>query len=189
MMLEQRNPVMTLLSFFYRHGLWLSWPFLLLGLFLLGFFILTLARMGDKHRVCALPLTAEQTVEFKQGGVVVLWLEGPLLTSRFSGLSFGLTGSDGSLVKGRRPGFPLRSSSFSRARFNHRVFTLPAPGCYKLNTKGLGAPRPTDEDHELVFMRPYGAMLPGYVLGILLGSFLTIGSLVNFLLRLLRETN
>ncbi len=175
---------MALLTFFYKNGLWLSWPVCGLGMFLLWFFIMTVVRLGDKNRLFSLPLEAEQSVEFREPGQVILWLEGPLLTSRFGGLSFELTGSDGSSLKGRMALFRQGSSGFSKVRIADRIFTIPYPGTYVLHSKGLGASKPGDEKHRIIFMRPYLSQTIGCILGILLGAFLAIGSIVNFFIRL-----
>ncbi len=174
---------MVLPLFFYQHGLWLSWPLLVLGLFVIWVSIATLVGMGEKNRLVTLPLAPQQVVEFDDAGRVELWLEGPLLRTRFSGLSFELAASDGSLLKGHRSWGRHHSSSFSRARVVARLFTVPKPGRYILRTSGLGAPQPSDEDHHILFMRPYLAQTVACVLGILFGAFLAIGSIVNFLLR------
>jgi hypothetical protein len=174
----------ALLTFFYKNGLWLSWPVCGLGVFLLWFFIVTVVRLGDKNRLCSLPMEAEQTVEFSEAGQAILWLEGPLLTTRFGGLSFELTGPDGSLLKGRMALFRQGSSGFSKARIADRVFTIPYPGRYILHIKGLGTAKAGDEKHRIIFMRPYLPRTIGCILGILLGAFLAIGSIVNFFIRL-----
>ncbi len=175
---------MDILIFFFKYGLWLSWPVFALGVFLLWFFIVTAVRLGVRNRICSLPLEAEQSVEFAGAGQVILWLEGPLLTSRFGGLSFELTGSDGLLLKGRMALFRQGSSGFSKVRIADRVFTIPYPGKYVLHVKGLGTPKAGDEKHQIIFMRPYLFQTIGCILGIILGAFLTIGSIVNFFLRL-----
>jgi len=154
-----------------------------IGVFLLWFFILTVVRLGDKNRICSVPLRAEQDVEFAEAGRVILWVEGPLFSTRFLGLTYELIGSDGSFTTGRENLFPISSSSFSRGRKVERIFTIPHPGRYVLHTRGLEAPKAADEKHKLIFMRPYLPQTIGCILGILLGAFLTIGSLVLFILR------
>src|SRR5512138_2794422 len=106
---------MTLLTFLYKNGLWLSWPIFGSGIFLLCFCIVTVVRLGDKNRICSLPLVAEQTVEFAEAGQAILWLEGPKFTTRFGGLSFELTGAEGPSLKGRMALFRQGSSGFSKA--------------------------------------------------------------------------
>ncbi len=176
---------MVILTSFHKHGLWLSWPVFGLGVFLLWLFIMTVVKLSEKNRICSLPLRAEQTVDLAEAGPVILWLEGPLLTSRFAGLSFELTGADGTALKGRMALLRQRSSSFSKVRIADRVFTITSPGRYVLHTKGLGGPTAGDEKHRLILMRPYLAQTVGSILGIILGAVLVIGSLVNFFIRLL----
>lgn len=174
---------MSVLTFVYKNGLWLSWPLFCLGVLLLWFFITTAVKLGDRHRICSLPLQPEQVVEFPAAGKVILWLEGPQLTSRFRDLTFELTGSDGATVPGRGVLFRTRSSSLSRVRISDRIFQVPHAGGYALHTRGLGETRDGDAQHRLVFMRPYQVQVIGAVLGIVLGALLVIGSVVNFCLR------
>lgn len=175
---------MALLKFIYKNGLWLSGPVFCCGIILLWFFVATAARLGARNRICDLPLKAEQMVEFAEAGKVVLWLEGPLLTTRFGGLSFELVGAEAPSPKGRKVLFRQPSSSFSKIRVPARVFTIADSGRYLLHIKGLDAAKPGDENHRVIFTRPYLHQTIGCILGILLGAFLTIGSIVNFLLRL-----
>ena len=175
---------MAVITFIYKNGLWLSPLFFGLGVYLLWFFIVTAVRLGDKNHICTVPLTAAQNVEFAEAGKVILWLEGPLFSSRFAGLTYELTGSNGFATKGRMIFFRLRSSGFSKMRLSDRVFTIPNPGTYVLHTKGLGDPQAGDEKHQLIFMRPYLPQTIGCILGIILGAGLTICSIVNFFLRL-----
>jgi hypothetical protein len=144
----------------------------------------TVIRLGKENRICSLPLETEQSVEFSEAGRVVLWLEGPQLTRRFAGLSYELTGMDGSSNQGRMCLFRLRSSGWSKVRITDRVFTLSYPGRYVLHTRGLGDPRASDDKHRILFMRPYLVRSLCCILGILLGSLLVVGSTVNFILRL-----
>lgn len=174
---------MSVLTFIYKNGLWLSWPLFFLGILLLWFFITTAVKLGDRHRICSLPLQPLQDLEFPAPGKVILWLEGPQLTSRFRHLKFELTGSDGSSLTGRRVLFRSRSSGFAKVRISDRIFEIPHAGRYVLHTDGLGESRDGDEQHRLVFMRPYQVQVIGGILGILLGAFLVIGSVVNFCLR------
>ena len=175
---------MVIVSFFYKNGLWVSPLLFALGVYLLWFFIVTVVKLGDKNQISSVPLAAEQKVDFAEAGQVILWLEGPLFTTRFGGLSFELTGIDGSSLKGRMALFRQGSSGFSKTRIADRIFTIPNPGPYVLHTKGLGDPKAGDEKHRIIFMRPYLPQTIGCILGILLGAFLTIGSIVNFFLRL-----
>ncbi len=179
-----RNPLLASALLFHRHGLWLSWPLLAFGLLATFWCIRTVSRLEENSRLGALPLVAKQAVEFDEAGPVELWLQGPHLSTRFTGLSFELIDPHGSHVRGRRSWFGRHSSGLSRARFAAQLYTLPQPGRYVLRTKGLGAPQPSDENHQVLFVRPHLAPALGCVVGMLLGAALAIGSLVNFLLRL-----
>ena len=175
---------MPVLTFIYKNGLWLSWPLLILGVILLWLSIMNAVKLGDDNRICSLPLEAGQSVEFPEAGEVVLWLEGPQLTTRFAGLTFELTGSDGSICKGRGTLVRQRSSGLAKVRITDRVFSIPHPGRYTLHTNGLGAAKAGDEKHQLIFMRPHAPQTIVWVLGIILGAVLAIGGIVNFFLRL-----
>jgi len=175
--------VLTLLA---RHGAWLLAAGLGLGVFLLWRFIRAATRLMDKNCICRLPLVAEQPVDIGQAGRVILWLEGPLLTTRFKGVNFELTNTDGALVKGRLALFRQGSSGFSKARMADRVFTIVRPGRHVLHAKGLGAPRNGDERHGLLLMRPFLVQTVRCILGIVAGAFLIIGSVVGLLILLSR---
>ncbi|MFH2054283.1 MAG: hypothetical protein ABIK96_17660 [bacterium] len=175
---------MPVLMSIYRNGLWLSWPLLALGVFLLWTFIATASKLGERNRIGRLPLVAEQRLAFPEAGKVVLWLEGPQLTSRFKDLTFELHGSDGTVMKGSPVLMRNRSAGTSRVRISDRTFDVPHAGDYTLVTGGLGEARPGDENHHLVFMRPHQVQTVKAVLGIVLGAILAIGAVVNFFLRL-----
>lgn len=176
---------MAFLTFVYKNGLWLSWPVFGLGVFLIVKSILLVMKLEQRNLILSVPLLAEQQVEFIETGTVALWVDGPLFSLKFLGLDFELRDSAGLPVANRRNLFPLSSTSFSRGRMLARLFTISHPGTYTLRVSGKPLPETDDGEHRLVFMRPYLAETVGCVLGILLGALLTIGSLVNFLLRLL----
>ncbi|MGD9546176.1 MAG: hypothetical protein AB7V45_01390 [Candidatus Krumholzibacteriia bacterium] len=175
---------MSILKFFYQNGLWLSWPVFALGIFVLWTCITAATKLGERNRIAALPLVAEQEVTFPEAGKAVLWLESPQLSRRFSGLGFELRGSDGSVNKGSRVLMRNRSSGFALVRISDRTFDIPHGGSYTLVTTGLDDPRPDDVNHHLIFMRPHQIQTIKTVLGIVLGAILTIGAIVNFFLRL-----
>jgi len=131
----------SVLNFFYRNGLWVSWPFFGLGLFLLWTFIATATKMGERNRICSLPLVAEQRVDFPGAGKVVLWPEGPRATTRFGGLGFELRGSDGTVLKGQPVLVRNRPSGVAKVKISDRTFDIPHAGGYTLMTPGLAEPR------------------------------------------------
>ncbi len=176
---------MSAWSFFYRYGLWITAPLFCVGAVLLAFFIVQLVRLGDRMRISSVPLVEQQDIEFMDTGPVVLCVEGPLLTRRFSGLTFELLTGDGIPVEGRRCWFRASSSSFSRVRTEWQTHEISYRGRYILRIRDLGAPRPSDPKHRIVFMKPHLPQTFGYIIGILLSSGLCIVSLVFFLLRLL----
>jgi hypothetical protein len=174
---------MIILNLLYKNGLWISWPIFGLGVFLLWFFIASLVKQGKDNLIHSLPLEARQEVEFVNAGKVVLWLEGPQFTSRFAGLRFVLRGSDGGVLEGRMAPMRHHASGLRKTRLADRVFDLPRPGRYVLHIDGLRTAQAGYGKHRLLFMRPHLLQTVGCILGTLLGALLTIGSLVNFLLR------
>ena len=169
----------------YQYGLWISVPLMVLGLYLLIFFIVKVVRVMKKALVTSLPLVEEQEVDFSEAGQLVLSGEGPLITFRFAKLKYDLTTSDGAQVPSRPTLFRARSSGLTSSRMEFRVYTIPEPGRYTLWVQGLGEAKESDVRHHLVFMKPHLLQSIGCVLGILLGAGLFIGNLVFFLLRLL----
>ena len=65
------------------------------------------------------------------------------------------------------------------------VFELPMPGSYELHISNSGVVQPNDGEHRIVFMKPHAARMVAYILGILLAGWITIGSVVLFILRYL----
>lgn len=175
---------MEILTFIHRNSLWLAWPLVGLGVVLLWTGIATAVRLGDRNRIASLPLAPEQVIDFPEAGEVVLWLEGPQMTTRFGGLSFELQGSDGSVLRGAPVLMRSRVARVSQVRISDRTFTIPVAGRYTLRVGGLGEPQAGDRQHALIFMRPHRMATIKAVVGIVLGAILVVGSLVGFFLRL-----
>lgn len=174
----------SLSSLLVRTGPGVALPLLGLGTLLLWKCILTAAGLGEKHRLVSVPLLAAQDVQFATAGRVALWVEGPMLSTRLAGVAYELGDSNGSAIKGRPNWFPLNSTSLSgTGRKLVRIFTIPDPGSYELRITGLGDPQAIDDDHLLVFMRPHLPETLLCILGIILGAFLTIASLLLLLWR------
>lgn len=176
---------MAILTAFYENGLWLSWPLFGLGIFLLVKSILRVIRLGKENLLLSVPLLASQEIELAATGTVALWAEGPLFSPRFRGARYELRDDAGLPVASRRNFPPITSSGFSRGRLLARYFKLSHPGRYTLQVTLKNQPESDDSDFRLLFMRPYMMQVVGCIFGMLLGAALTIGSLVNFLLRLL----
>jgi len=68
-----------------------------------------------------------------------------------------------------------------------RVYEIPRPGRYILQTRGLGPAQERDAEHRLVFARPHLAQSIGYTVVITLSGVAFIASLVFFLLRVMEE--
>jgi hypothetical protein len=102
---------MSILSYIYRNGLWISVPLFILSVALLAYFILNVIRVVKQAHLRSVPLLEQQEIEFAEEGRVVLCTQGPLLSFRFANLDYELTG-DGIPSRAERPGFTAR----------HRVF-------------------------------------------------------------------
>jgi len=126
------------------------------------------------------PLVPSQEVEFRQPGAVILCLEGPRFSRRQAHLKFSLTGTDGQPVAGRGTLFHASTTFVTTARIELRKFDLPHSGRYQLAIDGLGAPRPDDAKHQVVFMRPHMHLLPLFILGMIAAMGAFIVSLVFF---------
>ncbi len=176
---------MSFFNFLYRNGLWISIPVFVFAVVMLIFFIKSVIRMKAEKTIMSVPAMEQQYVDFTEAGNVILCIEGPLLTTRFGGVKYELTASDGSPVKGHVTLFHSRSSGFTKVRMEMKSFELPYPGRYTLNLKNFGPPKPKDGEHRVVFMRPNLAQAMMYVLGIVFSGILFIGSIVLFLMRLL----
>jgi hypothetical protein len=175
---------MSFLSFIYRYGIWISIPAFCVFLFLLVLSISGVVRTIKDARLVSIPLVAQQDVEFKEAGRVVLAMEGPYLSRRFAKLDYELIGPDGLAVRSRPSLFRARSSTFTTAKIELRIYYLGAPGRHTLFIRNLGNEEPSDKEHRVVFTRPHLARSILFVVGIIFTSAFTIGSIVLFFLRL-----
>lgn len=175
---------MAILTAFYENGLWLSWPLFGLGVYLIVKSILRVIRLGKDNLLLSVPLLASQELELSETGTVALWAEGPLFSPRYRGAQFELRDAAGLPVASRRNFPPVTSSGFSRGRLLARYFKISQPDRYTLLVTLKNQQASDDSEYRLLFMRPYLLQVVGCIFGILLGALLTIGSLVNFLLRL-----
>ena len=176
---------MSLFSWIYQNGLWISVPVFVLSVASLACLILDVIRVVKQAHLTSVPLMEEQGVEFAEGGRVVLCLEGPRFTTRFAKLSYGLIGPDGRPAKSRRSWFRARTSGIFKVRMELEYYEIPRPGRYTLQIKGLKPGAEPDPDHRIVFMRPHLARSIARVLGIVLAGLFLVGSVVLFLGRLL----
>jgi len=151
----------------------------------LAWLIRGLVAVVKRARLFRVPLAETQEVRFAEAGPVVLWVEGPRLTTRFWHVGFGLSGEHGERVDGRRTLLRARVSGVSTARIALRKYDIPRAGGYVLRMTGLGAAREADAKHAIVFTKPHLAQSVAYILGLILASAGFIGSLVFFLLRVL----
>ncbi|MGV8073559.1 MAG: hypothetical protein AB2L11_03210 [Syntrophobacteraceae bacterium] len=175
---------LSFLNFLYGNGLWISVPIFAAGLWLLVSFIRNVVRLRKESEILSVSPAEQQYIEFGEAGRVVLCIEGPLFTRRFAKTDFDLSADDGTPVRGRTTWFHARSSSFSKARMEMKLFDLPTAGRYALRISNWGTSRAGDEEHRIVFMKPHLTQMVIYIVGIVLSSFLVIGSIVLFLMRL-----
>ncbi len=177
---------MSLLSYIYRNGLWISVPLFVISVALLAYFILSVIRVVRQAHLLSVPVIEQQEIEFIEAGRVVLCTQGPLLSFRFTNLDYELTG-DGIPIEGRTTWFHAKTSGFSWVRMEVKSYRIPRPGRYILRIKGLEPGSTADSNHRIVFMRPHLARSIGYVIGIVLTGLLFIGSIVLFFGRLLSK--
>jgi hypothetical protein len=175
---------MSFLSFVYRHGIWISTPLFILFVVLLILCISGMVRTMRQARLLSVPLLDQQEVELREAGRVVLAMEGPFLSRRFAHLECELIGPDGMTVQSRPSLFRARSSSFTKAKMELRIYYVTTPGRHVFKIKFLGGEKPSDTEHRMVFTRPHLVRSVALVIGIVLSAALMIGSIVFFFLRL-----
>lgn len=171
-------------SFIYKYGLWISVPAFVIAVILLILSITGVIQTGRRARLFSVPLVERQEVEFTEPGQVVLNMEGPMLSRRFAGLKYELTGPDGVSIKSRPVLFRSSTSGLTKARMELRVYEITHPGRHVFQILGLGEEKSNDAEHAMVFMRPNLKYVVLYILGIVLTGGLTIGSIVLFFMRL-----
>lgn len=174
---------MAFLEAVYRNAVWLSVPALLVAAVLLVVCIVSLVKLGDAARIANLPLAEAQPVPLDGETEVVLALEGPRLSERFSGLAFELVSPEGKSLPASTAWFHMRRSGVSTVRMELAVFRPEGPGAHLLRVKNLGPARKEDAAHRVVLSRPQLARTIALILGIVLSAGLAIGSIVLFVLR------
>jgi hypothetical protein len=128
---------MTILSFVYCYGIWISIPAFFFFVVLLILSISGVVRTMRQARLFSVPLLSQQEVEFAEEGSVVLAMEGPFFSRRFAKLEYALLGPDGITVESRPALFHARSSSFTKAKMELRVYKIVTPGCYVFQIRNL----------------------------------------------------
>ena len=174
---------MSLFSFIYRNGLWISIPLFIIAAASLVYLIRDVIKVMKQAHLISVPLVETQVVDFTEAGRVVLCMEGPILSRRFANLEYGLTGPDGRVVRSRPVLFRSSTSGFSKAIMELRVYEIAQPGRHVFEIRGLGDEKTSDAEHRMVFTLPHLARSMAYVIGIVFSAMLTIGSLVLFLMR------
>lgn len=175
---------MDLISFVFGNVLWIAPPVFVLSVALLIFFIKRIIRTVRGARIVAVPLVKNQDIAFAEAGRVILAVEGPLFTRRFARLTYSLVSPSGAEVRGRALLFRTASSGFTRATLQLRTYTIPTPGHYILTIGGLEEMSSPYDGCLVVFMRPHLPQVVASILGIIFSSWLLIGIIVFFLLRL-----
>jgi hypothetical protein len=173
---------MSFLAYAFDRALWIAPPLFVLSAAVLAACIRDVTATVKRARLLSVPLAVTQEIELTEKGRVVLCGEGPLLSTRFSGLTYALT-LEGRPVESRPSLFHARTSTLSTTRMELRYYELPVRGRYVLSVKGLPPDAGIDAEHRLVFMRPHLAHAMLAVVGILVASVGLIATLVLFLLR------
>ena len=175
---------MVILSFIYQNGIWISIPAFAVFVTALVLCITGVLRTARQARLFSVSLLDRQEIEFTEAGRVVLCMEGPILSRRFVGLTYDLTGPGGIRVESRPVIFRGRTTGLTKARMELRVYEIGIPGLYVFRIQGLQGEKSSDSEHKMVFMKPHLAVSMLYVLGIVLTAMFTIMSIVLFFLRL-----
>jgi len=168
----------------YQHSLWVTIPLFFGSLAALIMLIRCLIRSQRKSQLLKLPLAAQQDIDFVNAEPVHLCLHGPLLTSRFSNLTFKLYRLGGLPVEGSRVWFRTRSSGITNVTLELYRYVIPAAGRYRLQIDGLGPHEESDAKHAIIFTRANKFAILLNVVGIVLSAVLTVASFVCSVLRL-----
>jgi hypothetical protein len=162
----------------HKHLLIITLPLMLVAAFALLKGIPRLASAMQAQAETDVPLAPDQMVQLSAAGEWVLSLRGRWGTSDFSGARFTLRDEAGAvlpsntiLVRASRTGMDGRTT-LSLCRF-----TAPAPGRYRLETRGIDVTRASG-DSRLVLARPAGAALFGSVAWVLAAALALLGSVV-----------
>jgi hypothetical protein len=156
--------------------LFVTVPVFLVAALLLVRTIKGLVRTVRASRVAAVPLAPEARVRLETTGPLQLAMEGRRFSRDFAGVTFTLHRVDvGQEVPMRRLLFRTRVSGMDRVRLSLYALDVPAPGEYYLRAESLGA---VAADSAVVFVRPLGAALVGYVLALIGLGALLIGSIL-----------
>jgi hypothetical protein len=167
----------------YRYGIWISIPVFVGSTALVIRSIINVVRVIRQSQILSVPVVEEQEIEFPHAGEVILCEQGPHLSTRFAHLDYELT-KDGVSVPGRRTLGHSKTSTLSWVRVNIKTYRLPTPGRYVLRITGLEPSASDDTRHSVVFMQPTLAKSLPFILGIVFGSLLFVGSIVLFFMRL-----
>jgi hypothetical protein len=177
---------MDFLSSVYKYGIWISIPAFFFSVILLIMCIAGVIRTGRRAHLLSVPLLERQEIEFTEPGSVVLCMEGPILSRRFAKLKYQLTGPDGVTAKSRSVLFRMRTTGFTKAKMELKVYEIALPGRYVFQIHDLGGEKPSDSEHRMVFTQPNRVRTIAYVIGIVVGAIFTILSVVLFFMRLLK---
>lgn len=167
-------------SFFEQHMPLFASISVVIGIMLMVWSIRSLLKMLKAAELARLPLKQKQELNFSVAGPVVLCVEGPLLTRRFSHLRFTLHTEYGATVPVKNHWYRVKSSGFSKVRLQLQTYQLPHPGRYQLHIESLGEAQPNDAMHAIVFAKPHLAANVGYILTMVLALWLLIGGIVLF---------
>lgn len=128
--------------------------------------------------LAALPLATGGDVEIRQAGEVILSLRGSLGSRDFAKAFFDLRDSAGkpvpsSMIVARS----LRTDLAGETTLAVRRFTIPAPGRYRLDARGID-PGLIAHNSRLILSIPAGSKAALYVIWVVLAALALLGSLV-----------
>jgi hypothetical protein len=141
-----------------------------------------LVRAVRASRVAAVPLASEMRVRLDAQGPLELAMEARRFSRDFAGVGYSLS-RDGQDVPMRRLVFRTQVSGVEKVRLSLYTFDA-TPGDYLLRATGVGE---AGTDSAVVFVRPLGAALVGYVLGLVVAGAALIGSIVASALILMAQ--
>jgi hypothetical protein len=149
------------------------------GAVLLPASIAGLVRALRRAYLFAADIAPEREVVFDAPGEVVLHVEGPRFRPN---LDYAITSRATGEPVPLRPVVFTRVRGRGRPRVSVRRFTVVSPGAYLVRVSGLSPD--VHGGMRLVFTRPHAAAMVGWILGIVLGGQLALGSIVLAIIAL-----
>ncbi len=179
---------MTVLQYFWIHGLWLSVLMFCAGIAMLWWCVRTFFRVQQIAELARVPLTGRQVVSFDKPGRVLMRVEGIPMNPRPFRLSYHIIAEDGTFVASRPLMTGFTDTAFTSPLLGQWLYDIPRSGNYTLMVRGLEESRNVQVGCFLVFAWPsiYWSFL--CLAGVLLSVGIAIGSLALFLVKLANGT-